>query len=88
MTNHDGRNRWLSADGLSSPTIGASVILRRLVTRDGRDIARYVTDPDLRTDDHVTAGPHTSICDGDRTIVDVRHGNGGGRATAVKVDKL
>lgn len=85
MTNHDARNRWLSCDRLSNPEIGCHAILRRLVTRDGQTVARYLTDPEMRTDDHVTGGPNTSICDGPRTIVDVRR-NKDGIATAVQVD--
>jgi hypothetical protein len=85
MTNHDGRNRWLSADGLGVPAIGQQVILRRLVTRDGHDVARYLTPTDGRTDDHVTGGPNTSIYDGCRMIVDVRR-NKDGAVTAVQID--
>lgn len=85
MTNHEARNRWLSCDRLSSPEIGRQVILRRLVTRDGQTVARYLTDPDMRTDDHVTGGPNTSIYDGHRMIVDVRR-NKDGIATAVQID--
>jgi hypothetical protein len=63
------------------------VTLRRLVTRDGKDVGHYATDPELRTDDHVAHGPNTSIYDGPRTIVDTLRGKDG-RVTAILIDKL